>query len=199
MMLLNMVRDPDFFHELMGRATNERKNYFKARAQLVGEKKIPPGSLFNDEVDSGVIGPMHYRDFIKPYEIELGIFHGRISYWHSCGNTWPMVKEVADMDCVDVLDVSGYTDTEKALSSINGKVPRLDIRLHPIKDLQDASPDWMKTRVSQVVTLCRDYDVPSVSLRVSGLNPWETVEKDFKKIRQWISIARRVISQNRDQ
>jgi hypothetical protein len=137
--------------------------------------------LFNDEVDTGVIGPMHYRNFIKPYEKELGIFHGRISYWHSCGNTGSIVKEIAKMDYVDVLDISGYTDTEKALSSLNGNISRLDIRLHPLRDLQDASLAWMEDRVRRVVTLCRKYNVPSVSLRVSGLNPWETAEKDFNK------------------
>ena len=198
-MLLKMAEDPDFVHALMRRVTNERKNYFKARAQFIGETNIPPGSLFNDEVDTGVIGPMHYRNFIKPYEMELGIFHGRISYWHSCGNTGSIVKDVAKMDYVDVLDISGYTDTEKALSSLNGNISRLDIRLHPLRDLQDASLAWMEDRVRRVVTLCRKYNVPSVSLRVSGLNPWETAEKDFNKIRQWVSIARKVIFQNKDQ
>ncbi len=193
-MLMNMVRDPDFFHALMQRVTAERKNYFVFRARLTEEKTVPPGSLFNDEVDTGIIGPQHYREFIKPYEKELADFHGRISYWHSCGDTAAIVGEVVDLNRIDVLDISGYTDLAKALSSIDDKSLRFDIRLHPLEDLQDAEPDWMKARLEQVIVMCREHNVKSMSIRVSGLNPWKSPAEDFDKIRQWISVARRVIS-----
>jgi hypothetical protein len=197
-MLFDMATAPDFFHRMMKRVTEERKNYFRNRAAFTGEKEIPPGSLFNDEVDSGVIGPIHYRNFILPYEKELGRFHGRISYWHSCGNSWPMAKDIGEMGYVDKLDISGYTDTEKMVASASGLVSRLDIRFHPVRDLQDASPQWMGTRIRKALEACRRYDVPAVSLRASGMNPWETPEKDFARIAQWISVARRVVSDGKE-
>ncbi len=189
-MLLNMLTQPDFFHGLMARITDERKNYFIERRRIMDDREIPPGSLFNDEVDNGIIGPRHYRDYIKPYEIELGEFHGRISYWHSCGDTSGLVAEIADMGLVDVLDISGFTDVEKALDAIGGSLPRLDIRLHPLEDLQNATPERMAQRLRQVIRICRQHDVPAVSIRVSGLNPWKTPREDFDQIRKWIDIAR---------
>ena len=195
-MLLNMAQDPEFFDAVMDRVTEERKKYFQARQELMNEAEIPPGSLFNDEVDTGVIGPAHYRDFIKPYERQLGRFHGRISYWHSCGNIWSIAPEVADTGYVDVLDISGYTDHEKALRLIGDKVPRIDLRLHPIQDLQNAPEDRMEQRLKQILGLCNENHVAAVSLRVSGLNPWLSLEEDFEKIRRWIRIARRVIDDN---
>lgn len=192
-LLLDMTGDVELVHGLMKKVTDERKRYFSMRASFMGEDVIPPGSLFNDEVDSGIIGPMHYREFVKPYEIDLGKFHKRISYWHSCGNIKLMVNDIVDLKCVEVLDISGWTSLEGALDSINGRVHRLDIRLHPLKYLQDATIDHMAQRVKQVITLCRKYDVPACSLRVSGLQPRKNLKIDFEQIKRWIETARKII------
>ena len=191
-----MAENPEYFHALMQRITEERKNYFKFRSELTGQPEIPPGSLFNDEVDGGSIGPQHYQEFIKPYEKDLARFHGRISYWHSCGDIGILARQVLSIDRIDVLDISGYTDTEKVLSEIGPEAPRLDIRLHPLQDLQDATVEWMETRVANVIDLCRRYRVKSMSIRVSGLNPWKSPQADFEQIRRWIEIARRVIDRH---
>ena len=149
-----------------------------------------------DEIDAAIIGPGHYRDFIKPFEEDLARFHDRISYWHSCGNTARVAKEVVAIGRIDVLDVSGYTDLEKVLCELDSGAPRLDIRLHPLRDLQDATPEWMETRMAHVIDLCRRHGVESMSIRVSGLNPWKSPEEDFQKIRAWIEMARRVINRH---
>ena len=192
-LLMGMAASPDFVHALMQRITDERKNYFRYRSKLTGQTAIPPGSLFNDDIDANIIGPKHYRDFVKPYEEDLAQFHGRISYWHSCGNIGIFAKELLSLERIDVLDVSGFTDPEKVLSEIGPESPRLDIRLHPLNDLQDATPEWMETRLTKTIDLCRKYGVKSLSIRVSGLNPWKSPEADFEQIRCWITIARRVI------
>jgi hypothetical protein len=54
----------------------------------------------------------------------------------------------------------------------------------------------MEARVAHVIDLCRRYGVESMSIRVSGLNPWKSPEEDFQKIRAWIEIARRVINRH---
>ena len=190
-LLVDLVGDPVFADAVLERVTRARQAWFLARAQFLGEP-VPPASLFNDEVDAGVIGPRHYRERILPFENSLAHFHGRISYWHSCGNSAPMARDVVGMGRVDLLDVSGWTDLEEVLSSLKGQVPRLEIRLHPMKDLQDASPDWMAERVRRIVALCRRYDVGAFTIRVSGLQPWITVEEDMAQVQRWISIARQV-------
>ena len=192
--LLSMLEDPEYFHGLMGRIVEERKNYFRFRADLTGEPGIPPASLFNDEIDAGIIGPHHYREFIRPHEEELARFHGRISYWHSCGNTGILAAEVLNLGRIDVLDISGYTDFGQVLARIDPTAARLDIRLHPLRDLQDASPERMEARVAAVIRACREHGVQSMSIRVSGMNPWKTPEDDFARIRLWIELARRAIA-----
>jgi hypothetical protein len=191
--LMSMVKNPGFFRAIMRRINEERKNYFRFRANLSGEAAIPPGSLFNDEIDAAIIGPGHYRDLIRPYEEDLARFHDRISYWHSCGNTARVAREVVAIGRIDVLDVSGYTDPAEVLPALGSGAPRLDIRLHPLRDLQDATPEWMQARVASVIDLCRRHGVASLSIRVSGLNPWKSPPEDFRQIRTWIDTARRVI------
>lgn len=193
-LLVDLVGDPAFADAVLERVTKARQAWFLARARLLGQP-VPTGSLFNDEVDAGVIGPRHYRERILPFENSLAHFHGRISYWHSCGNSGPMASDVAGMDRVDLFDVSGWTDLEEVLSSLKGQAPRLEIRLHPVKDLQDASPDWMAERVRQVVALCRRHDVGAFTIRVSGLQPWATVREDITQVQRWITIAREVTAQ----
>jgi hypothetical protein len=195
-LLMAMIQNPEFVHAIMQRITDERKNYFISRGKLTGESVIPPGSLFNDDVDANIIGPKHYHDFIKPYEEDLAVFHGRISYWHSCGNTAIFMKELLSIDRIDVLDISGFTDPAQVIPEVSPRSPRLDIRLHPLEDLQDATPEQMEAKLTQVIELCRNSDLKSLSIRVSGLNPWKSAKEDFEQIRRWIAIARRVIDRN---
>ena len=193
-LLLDLATDPEFAHGVLDRVNRAREEWFRARAQLLGEP-IPHGSIFNDEVDASVIGPRHYREHVLPYEKALGEFHGRISYWHSCGNTAPMDRDIAGMGRVDLLDISGWTDLAQALPALEGRVPRLEIRLHPLKDLQQASPEHMAERVRGVVALCRRYDVPACTLRVSGLNPWSGhLDADIAHAQRYLTIARESIA-----
>ena len=63
-----------------------------------------------------------------------------------------------------------------------------------MKDLQQASPERMAERVREVVDLCRRYDVPACTLRVSGLQPWSgDLEADIAHVQRYLEIARRVI------
>lgn len=193
-LLVDLAGNPAFADAVLDRVTQARQDWFLSRARFLGWP-VPNGSLFNDEVDAGVIGPRHYRERILPFEDALARFHGRISYWHSCGNSAPMARDVVGMGRVDLLDVSGWTDLEKVLSSVDGPAPRLEVRFHPVKDLQDASPDRMAERVRQTVALCRHYDVGAFTMRVSGLQPWNTVEQDLAQVQRWIHITREVTTQ----
>lgn len=193
-LLIDLRSHPEFVRALMTRLNRDRKVWFTERARHLGEP-VPPGSLFNDEVDTGVIGRRHYRDHIRPFEEDLGSFHGRISYWHSCGNTGAIAPEIVAMERVDLLDVSGWTDKERMLALLDRPAPRLEMRLHPLKDLQDATPDWMAKKVRSVLATARAHDVDAITIRVSGLQPLRGVTEDLEQVRQWIQAARQAIDE----
>jgi hypothetical protein len=200
-LLVDLVVDPDFADAIMQRITEERKTWFETRARYLGEP-MPPASLLNDEVDVAVIGPHHYRDHIFPHERATANYHKRIIYWHSCGNTGPMVRDILRIGAVELLDVSGWTDLEQVLSSttqngaeVNSRDQRLEIRFKPVEDVQDASPKRMEERLRETVRLCRAYDVNAFCLRANALQPWESPAKDVAKANQWLNIARRVVEE----
>jgi hypothetical protein len=195
-LLADLVADVEFVHEIMAHIIQERRAWFEGRARYLGEP-VPAASILDDEVDAAVIGAKHYRDFILPYEKEIGQLHGHISYWHSCGNTGPIAHHVVSIGCVEMLDVSGWTDFGQVLASVNARGLRIERRFKPVEDLQDATPDHMEKRVRDTVQLARRYDVGALCLRTSGIQPWQNPQADIEKVRQWIGIARRAVDEER--
>jgi hypothetical protein len=193
-LLADVAADPEFVHALLTRITAERQAWFEARARYLGQP-IAAASILNDEVDAAVISPAHYRNFILPSEREIGRFHGRISYWHSCGNIGPIARLVVDLGCVDMLDVSGWTDLGQVLASIDAHGLRIERRFKPVEDLQDASPQRIEQRIRDTVGLACRHGVGALCLRTSGIQPWQNPQADVEQIRSWIGTARRVIDE----
>jgi hypothetical protein len=125
----------------------------------------------------------------------MATYHGRIAYWHSCGNTAPMAGEVARIGEIDLLDVSGWTDLGAVLPQLPREAPRLERRLHPLRDLQHASPSHMGEKVRETVRLCQEHDLPAFTIRVSGLQLQSTTQADLEQVRTWIREARRAIAE----
>jgi hypothetical protein len=199
--LADLLIDPEFADAILDRITQARRAWFEARARYLGDP-ILPATILDDEVDMAVIGPHHYREHILPHERAIAQYHKRIIYWHSCGNITGMVRDILNIGHIELLDISGWTDLEKVLSSItrngvgcDGKNQRFEIRFKPVEDIQAASPQRIEERLRGVVRLCRDYDVSAFCLRANGLQPWESPAKDVAKANQWVNIARRVVEE----
>jgi hypothetical protein len=191
-MLADLAGDPALAGDILGRVTEARRRWFEDRARFLGEP-IPAGSLFDDEVDANVISPRHFRDLVMPCERTLAEFHGRISYWHSCGNTGPLAGDIRGIGRIDMLDVSAATDLEQVLRATAGKTPTLEIRFHPLRDLLEASPQHATNRIARALRLCREHGVGTVTLRCSAIMPHRNPADDLVRVRQWIDTARRLV------
>lgn len=190
-LLADMASDTEFVHALLARITSERRAWFEARGRYLGQP-VAAASILNDEVDAAVISPAHYYGLILPYESQIGRFHGAISYWHSCGNTGPMARDVVSTGRVEILDVSGWTDFGQVLASIDERHLRIERRFKPVEDLQAAPPERMEARVRETVDLACGHDVGALCLRTSGIQPWQNPQADIEQVRRWIDTARRV-------
>jgi hypothetical protein len=192
-LLVDLLVDPVFAQALLERITSTRQDWYRARARYLNEP-LPAGSLFNDEVDADVFAPRLYAQHVLPYEQALARFHGRVTYWHSCGNIAPMAVDIASLPGLDMLDIGPWTDLAQVLQSLQGRIPRLEIRLHPLTDVQSAPPAWMEERIGQVVGLCREHAVGAWVLRVDGLAEQTNPAQDLAHVQRWIDTARRVLS-----
>jgi hypothetical protein len=94
-LLMDMIDDPLFVHDLMHLITEARKDFSGQRRKFLrnGENVMhssAESSLANDEVSIPMVSPSLYQKLILPYELELEKFYGGIHWWHSCGNKTPL-------------------------------------------------------------------------------------------------------------
>ena len=100
---------------------------------------IQVGSLYNDEVNVPLLSPQLYEKFILPYEIELSKFYGVISYWHSCGNTAPLLRLIRCIPHLQMIHISPWTDLEQSVADLADSGIALEVVLHPLVDVQKAT------------------------------------------------------------
>lgn len=189
-LLIDMHEKPDFVHRLFERVTNERKRWIRKRANFLNEE-IGQGNILNDEVGSPVISPEIYEEFILPSEIELGNFHGGISYWHSCGDTTDFVKLIRRIPGLSLFHVSPCTDLKTAVEEFGKNDIPLQICVDPTKEVHMASRKEMERKLKGIVEICGGV---AYTVRADGLQKLLSLDVEIKKIKEWIRIAREVLA-----
>lgn len=186
---MDMVEDPLFVHDLMRLTTDARKKWTKQRADFMGVT-IQPGSLYNDEVNIPLLSPCFYEEFVLPYEIELSKFYGGITYWHSCGNIVQLQKLIQNIPKLEMVHISPWSDLKKSVENFKNTDISLEVVLHPLEDVQNASPDQIKTHLTFIRSVTQGLPV---TVRADGLQNITALEDDLTKIKEWEEIARDII------
>lgn len=189
-LLIDMYERPDFVRRLFERVTDERKRWYRERANFLNEE-IGPGNVLNDEVGSPVISPEIYEEFILSSEIELGNFHGGISYWHSCGDTTDFMKLIRKIPGLSLFHVSPCTDLKTAVEEFGKNDIPLQICVDPTKDVHMASREEMKRKLKEIVGICGDV---AYTVRADGLQKLHSLNDEMEKIKEWIKVAREVLT-----
>ena len=187
-LLVDMIKNPTFTHKLMRKITDFRKTWISERVALLGQE-VEKGNLYNDEVNSPTLSPALYEEFVLPYEQELSKFHGGILYWHSCGDTTSLLPSIAKIPGLEMFHVGPWTDVATAVHTFSGKIP-LEICLHPVRDVQQATVASMEKRLYSIAKAC---DGAPYTVRADGLQVITNVEQDLKKIDEWNGMARRLL------
>jgi len=190
-LLMDMVDNPEFVHKLMRFLTEARKHWFKQRAEFLNEP-IPKGKFYNDEVDVPSIAPYMYREFILPYEQELSEFHGGVAYWHSCGNTAPVMEDISKIPNLELFHVSPYTDLSTAVEIFPPETA-LDICLKPVEDCYNRTEEEMREKLEGIKEICGDKI--RYTIRNDGFQLVNTLEEDVAKIKLWGKVAREVLKE----
>lgn len=187
--VVDMLEDPEFVHDLMRVIVTARKRWTRQRAQFMGVP-VQPGSLYNDEVNVPLLSPKLYEAFVLPYEIELSEFLGGITYWHSCGNITPLQKLIKSIPHVEMIHISPWTNLERSVANLQGAHIVLEVVLHPLLDVQSATAEQITSRLTDI----REVTEPvPVTVRADALQVISSVEEDVKKIKEWAEIARSIL------
>lgn len=185
---VDCMEDPTWVHALMRFLTEARKQWYEERSRFLGEP-VPPGHLYNDEVDCNVIGPNIYKKYILPYEIELSEFHGGIVYWHSCGNITPVLGLVRQIPNLAMINISSWTDYRKAAEVCPDIA--LEICVRPTDDVYLADQAKVEKKIGDIVEACVINNVHAFCLRAGSLQQFsDSVPADLAKAKEWVAITK---------
>jgi uroporphyrinogen-III decarboxylase len=187
-LLMDMITEPEFVHQLMRFVTDARKEWCSQRSKFLNVP-IQKGKLYNDEVDCPTLSPHMYREFILPYEQELSEFHGGIAYWHSCGNTTVFMEDIRKLLQLEMFHVSPWGDLSKSVSVMSPEVV-LDVNLDPLADVLQCDVERMEVRLREIAATCGD--VP-YCVRADAFQVVHGLQRDLDKIKLWAQAARRVL------
>ena len=188
----DMIERPEFVYKLLQFVNESRKEWTKKRFEFLGYP-VEKGNLYNDEVNCPLLSPSLYGEFILPYEQDLSRFHGGIAYWHSCGNTTPLLSLIRQIPNLEMFHVGPWTDFAKAIG-VFGEETALEYCQNPIGDIYTASEREIREKL---VSILKTGGGNAYTVRADGLQVYTSVNEDLKKIFNWATIARQVLSNPR--
>jgi len=186
-LLVDMKLNPEFVHKLMRFIVDSRKKWFVEKAKFL-DASIEKGILDNDDVNSPMLSPELYKEFVLPYEKELCAFHGGISYWHSCGDITPLLKLIREIPEIDMLHVGPVTHLETAVNVF--KDTPIEKCLHPLRDVQEITEQQMEYRLKE---LMQEANGVSVTFRADAIQILHSMNQELVKIKLWISTAQHIV------
>jgi hypothetical protein len=184
--LLDMRTDPDFVHELMRFLTDSRIIWEKEKANFLKEE-IKKVDLWNDEVAVPTLSPQYYREFIMPYEKELSETIG-VGYWHSCGDTTLMAKDISTLKNLTLYHISSWTNLEKAMFDTSNL--KIEFGLNPQKYIQDASQTEIKTKTIEIMSILKKIKPKGFCILLNGLDVMGNWVDNLKKLSYWHNIIK---------
>jgi uroporphyrinogen-III decarboxylase len=184
-MLMDLVANPEFAHRLLRRLTDARCKWVQERAAFLGIA-VEPGVLSNDEVNCPSLSPALYEEMVLPYEQELCEFHGRIVYWHSCGNTTELAWLIARIPVLDLFHIGPWTDATTVRESMKPETA-LEKCLMPTRDVYFADPATMAKQLRQ---LRAQLDGRAYTIRADAFQVVGDFQQNLARIKEWCEVAR---------
>lgn len=188
--IMDMLEDPGFVHQLMSFIVHSEKEWAKERAKFLGEP-IHSTFFFNDEVGLPLITPEMYKEFVLPYELDLAAFYGGITYWHSCGDTTQFISDINTIPGIKMLHVGPFTDIHTAFETKSNSIA-LDINLHPVRDVLEADRLTMSNTIKNIVQEAQKFHSPTC-IRADGLQAISSIEDALAKFSLWNDTARSLL------
>ncbi len=186
-LLIDMIEDPPFVHQLMRLITDSRKEYTNKSREFTGEDEVE-STLLNDEVTSTLISPKFYEEFCLPYENELAEFYGSIRWWHSCGAKTafiPLIKKISKP--IKLIDLNWWCeDVKKGIRELNGEIP---YHIRPNAYLiTNKNEDIIRNNINAILCMCNN---DTYMFRIDGYQPQNPTEDDVQIMQKFMLILKR--------
>jgi hypothetical protein len=198
-----MTSDPEGAHRLMNYVTACRAKWARQRAEYLG-KDLKTAPLYSDSVRADSMSPQQYLELVQPYEMAIAALHGGISYWHSCGDTTPLLGQLAALP-LELFHTGPWTSVREAAEVFGPRGVALEIciqkhgRYGPgpwpaIDDLFRATPQEMESKMRRIIGQAISGGATAFSIVAGPLHRTHGAECDVRTIKQWVHIARTMLS-----
>jgi uroporphyrinogen-III decarboxylase len=187
-LLIDMIEDHEFVHNLMRFITDQRKKYSTDRRSFLKKIEIE-STIYNDEASVPIISPGMYEEFCLPYESELSEFYNGIRFWHSCGSKTaliPLLKKFSKP--IGFMDLNWETDDlYKAVKELKGCIP-FHVRSSR-REVMEKNETILINHLSSIFSICRNENY---MLRVTGFQPDYPKVEDIDRVNKYIHTAKKV-------
>lgn len=185
-MLLDLALNPDFVHKAMRFMVDFHMSWTEQRNKFVKEDKRKC-ILYNDDVSCPNMGPKMYEELVFPYEKELAEHYGGIHYWHSCGNTTPLLPLISKLPAMDIFHSGPWTSYKEA-DAVFGDRTALEICLNPQKDVLEASIEEMEAKLKDIKESCVHNNY---AVRADNFMPFGEFNAQIDQVKRWIGLAQK--------
>jgi len=175
---------------LLEHITEARLEWESCRAVYLGEDHPLTAALFNDDVNTPTISPRTYRDLVLPCEHRITAAHSGLHYFHSCGNTTKMLPHIAQLRPA-LFHVGPWTDAQTAAQIMCPLGSTLEVCVHAVEDVFEASPEKMASRIKERVNTAVTGGAQALSLEAAALDRMHGAAEDMAAVNRWVATARR--------
>jgi uroporphyrinogen decarboxylase len=140
-LMMAVIQDPPFVEQLVGAAADAVVPFIGATAARGADLLV----VADPSASSSLISPQHFREFAQPFLHRLmGEISGAgaIPSLHICGNTTPILEQMADAGA-KVLELDHLVDLAEATSRVGDRVC-LQGNIDPVKVVRLGSPDEVR-------------------------------------------------------
>lgn len=187
-LLIDMIEDHKFVHNLMRFITDQRKEYTISRQSFLNKIEIE-STLYNDEASVPLISPAMYEEFCFPYEDELSKFYNGIRQWHSCGSKTlliPFLKKFSKP--IMLIELNWWADDlYRSVQELEGKIP-FQVRSSK-REILEKNETIMRNHLSSIFKICGNVNY---MLRVDDFQPSYPNEGDIASVNKFISMAKKI-------
>lgn len=188
--LLALGENPSGALRLLERVTEARLEWEHLRAAYLGEEQPLTAAIFNDEVNTPTLSPHMYRDLVLPCEQHIIAAHGGLHYFHSCGDTTKMLPHIATLSPT-LFHVGPWTDAQQAAQVMSPLGSALEVCVHAVDDVFDATPEQMEKRIRERISTAVAGGAKAISLEAAALDRMHGAADDLAAVRKWVAVARR--------
>jgi uroporphyrinogen-III decarboxylase len=194
-LLMLLLTNPKFVHEIMSIITNARIVYTKNRRNFLN-RIDNESTLWNDDASLPIISPSMYEEFCFPYDNELSIFYGGLRWWHSCGNKTPFIPIIRRIkNKIDFIELNWWNDDlSRAIKDLNGEIAFI---VRPAtRDITEKNEAILRNFINSVLSLC---DNENFGVMVDHWQPEHPDNADLSTMKRFLSICREEAEKKADQ